>query len=372
MWTLGSMRVALRWAIGIRMVIRLGIQIGFGIGIGLSSRAAPDQDLEPTCLATPATEKVRWTRGPEADRTQLDLWCAAVGPPLARRAEREALSPGADDFAVVAWNVHVGAGAVASLVDDLRAGRLTAGQPVAQFALLLQEVHRELGDTLRSPPPGARTAPRAAPEGRRSDVLSMARDLDLHLLYVPSMRNGGEGPPAEDRGNAILSTLPLRDPWALELPLERERRVAVAARVQLGGAADGLLLVSAHLDNRSRWRSALRSFGRGRTRQARWLAHALEGEAAVALGGDFNTWLHGGDARALRLLRESLPLPDAPPRRPTLIIPFFPDRQVDHLLLRLPAGWTAGYRVAGDGYGSDHRPLLGALVKRQPSPYHPE
>jgi hypothetical protein len=40
------------------------------------------------------------------------------------------------------------------------------------------------------------------------------------------MRNGGVD---EDRGNAILATLPLRDVAAIELPLVRERRVAVAA-----------------------------------------------------------------------------------------------------------------------------------------------
>jgi endonuclease/exonuclease/phosphatase family metal-dependent hydrolase len=175
------------------------------------------------------------------------------------------------------------------------------------------------------------------------------------------MRNGGGGQPPEDRGNAILSTLPLRDPWALELPLERERRVVVAARVDFGAGDDGLRLVSAHLDNRSSWQRALRSLGRGRTRQARWLARAFHGEPAVILGGDFNTWLRGGDAEALALLRESFPLPDAQPRRPTLVTRFSRDREVDHLFFRLPAGWTAGYRVAEARYGSDHRPLLGNL-----------
>ena len=371
MWTLGSMRAALRWATGLRMGFRLGIRTGIGIAIGVSSPAAPAQDLEPTCLASPDTEKVRWTRGPEANRPHLDLWCAAVGPPLVRRAERETLLPGGEDFVVATWNVQVGAGAVVTLVDDLRAGRLTGGEPVSHFALLLQEVHRHLDGALASPPQGARTARRIAPKRQGSDVLSVARDLDLHLLYVPSMRNGGEDQPPEDRGNAILSTLPLRDAWALELPLERERRVAVAARVDFRGGDDGLLLVSAHLDNRSSWKDALRSLGRGRTGQARWLARALHGEPAVVLGGDLNTWLRGNDARALGLLRESFPLPEAPPRRPTLIIRMFPDRKVDHLLFRLPAGWTAGYQVAEAHYGSDHRPLLGALVDQQPSPYHP-
>jgi endonuclease/exonuclease/phosphatase family metal-dependent hydrolase len=354
------------------MGFRLGIQIGIGIGIGVSSSTAPAQDLEPTCLAPPSAKKVRWTRGPEADRAHLDLWCAAVGPPLAQPAVQETLPPGAGDLVVGTWNVQVGAGAVAALVDDLRAGKLTGGEPVRHFALLLQEVHRHLDGVLASPPQGAHTARRIAPKRRGSDVLSLARELDLHLLYVPSMRNGGADQPPEDRGNAILSTLPLRDPWALELPLERERRVAVAARVDFGGRDDGLLLVNAHLDNRSSWQDPLRSLGRGRTGQARWLARAFTGEPAVVLGGDLNTWLRGNDARALGLLRESFPLPEAPSRQPTLIVRFFPDRKVDHLLFRLPAGWAAGYWVAEADYGSDHRPLLGALVEQRPRPYHSE
>jgi endonuclease/exonuclease/phosphatase family metal-dependent hydrolase len=359
MWHLGSMRSAPRRALGTRL--RLQIAVGFGIGMGIWSPASPAQDLEAACLLSQGTEAVRWTRGPEADRGQLDRWCAAVGPPLLHRPLGVESAPGSEDLVVAVWNVRVGAGAVATLVDDLRAGRLTEGEPVPHFALLLQEVHRELGDALAKPPPGARSARRIAPKQRASDVLSLARDLDLHLLYVPSMRNGGEDRPAEDRGNAILSTLPLRDPWALELPLERERRVVAAARVALGRANHDLLLVSAHLDNRSSWQRPLRSLGGGRTAQARWLALAFRGEPAVALGGDFNTWLRGHRAPALGVLRESFPLPKQPPRRPTLIVPFLPDRAADHLFVRLPPGWEAAYRVVETRYGSDHRPLLGSL-----------
>ena len=44
------------------------------------------------------------------------------------------------------------------------------------------------------------------------------------------MRNGPEL--REDRGNAIISTEPLLDPFALELPLARQRRVALGAAVR--------------------------------------------------------------------------------------------------------------------------------------------
>jgi len=351
MWKLPSMRAALSAVLG--------------IVIGFSCSGARGRDLEPGCLSSPTEGEVRWTRGPEGDCAQLDSWCAAVGPPVLRPAPREVPDSRNGELAIVVWNIQLGAGAVESLVSDLRAGRLTDGRPVRHFALLLQEVHRDLRGALAIAPPGSRAARRIAPKQRGLDVVSLARDLDLHLFYVPSMRNGAEDRPAEDRGNAIVSTLPLRDPWALELPLERERRVAVAARVQLGPAGDDLLLVSAHLDNRSSWRRGPRSFGWGRTGQARWLADALVGELAVALGGDFNTWLRGADAGALRLLHQSFPLPEVLPGRPTLIVPLFPDREVDHLFARLPAGWKLGTRVVETSYGSDHRPLLGSL---RPSP----
>ena len=62
------------------------------------------------------------------------------------------------------------------------------------------------------------------------------------------MRNGPEL--REDRGNAIISTEPLLDPFALELPLARQRRVALGAAVQVQ-TSDGpkrLELMDAHLE----------------------------------------------------------------------------------------------------------------------------
>ncbi|MEN3339278.1 MAG: hypothetical protein V7647_2954, partial [Acidobacteriota bacterium] len=58
----------------------------------------------------------------------------------------------------------------------------------------------------------------------------VAAALGLSLYYVPSMRNGGAAP-HEDRGNAILSSLPLTDLAAYELPFERQRRVALGATI---------------------------------------------------------------------------------------------------------------------------------------------
>lgn len=117
------------------------------------------------------------------------------------------------------------------LVQDLRAGRLTGGRPVPHFVLLLQEVHRA-GPQV--PPTESESVPRRIaanpPGGARVDIVEAARRLALELFYVPSMANGWESAPAEERGNAILSSLPLADLAAI--PYEAQRRVAVAPRFE--------------------------------------------------------------------------------------------------------------------------------------------
>ena len=105
----------------------------------------------------------------------------------------------------------------------------------------------------------------------------MAQRLGLNVYYVPSMRNGGPTSD-EDRGNAILSSLPLTDLRAIELPFERQRRVAVSATIAgrtTSGTPWQVRLVSAHLDNMSTIRRAWIGAEYGRARQARELAAAL-------------------------------------------------------------------------------------------------
>ena len=48
------------------------------------------------------------------------------------------------------------------------------------------------------------------PRGSRIDIITIARKHGLGLFYVPSMRNGRQENTnfPEDRGNAILSTIP--------------------------------------------------------------------------------------------------------------------------------------------------------------------
>src|SRR3954468_11190427 len=87
------------------------------------------------------------------------------------------------------------------------------------------------------------------------------------------MRNGG-AESREDRGNAILSSLPLSDLAAYELPFERQRRVALAATISgstTAGTPWRLRIVDAHLDNTFSPRRLWLASEYGRTRQARSL-----------------------------------------------------------------------------------------------------
>ena len=136
------------------------------------------------------------------------------------------------DVVFVSWNVHVGSGDIRSFVNDLRAGVHTDGRRFPHYVLLLQEAVRT-GDVpaFRA---GRRGAKRIAPHDPVApiDIVRVSDDLGASLIYVPSMRNGSSAAdPAEDRGSAIVSTLPLSNPMAIELPGERQRRVVISAQI---------------------------------------------------------------------------------------------------------------------------------------------
>jgi endonuclease/exonuclease/phosphatase family metal-dependent hydrolase len=258
-----------------------------------------------------------------------------------------------DLLTIITWNTHVGAGDVPALVDDLVAGRLSDGRPVRTFVLLLQEAMRRGPAVPRSPVRGMRGARRIA-QASRQDIEAVAARLGLSLFYVPSMRNGG---PAvdEDRGNAILASVPLDRFTAIELPFERQRRVALEASISVR-SPDGPLVVrcaTAHLTNMVGHHLWIFSEP-GRTRQAEALARTLE-ESPLVLGGDFNTWFGSADAAYRALARRFTTIDDAD-RRPT-----FGHLRLDHFFVRLPPGWRFTFHRAERRYGSDHYPLIGVL-----------
>jgi endonuclease/exonuclease/phosphatase family metal-dependent hydrolase len=342
---------------------------------GVAAEAIPDGESPDSnaCFGTrahgDADARIQWIRAPSrGERTQLDPWCAGVGPPAFHAPPGPVpRADGVGSLAIVVWNTNVGGASLAPLVADLRAGRLTAGRPVGHFALLIQEALRTgeaIPATLPSGARGASRILRSPADGPRLGVDEVAARLGLFAYYVPSMRNGPRV--REDRGNAILSTLPLSDLVAFELPLERQRRVAIAATVtgaQGQGTPWSVRLVNVHLDNRSRWRAFHRSFGRGRSRQAERIVELFADDPAIVVGGDFNTWLGESQERAIELMHSGFPIPNAMAPVDTSALPaIFRDRQMDYLFFRLPEGWEAHYRALADKRGSDHAPLIGEVT----------
>jgi endonuclease/exonuclease/phosphatase family metal-dependent hydrolase len=306
-------------------------------------------------LDTTVAAPIAWySPAVSGDRTALARWRASVGPPVVRSLPSAAASR-ADEISVVSWNTALGAGDIVEFVRHLR-----GVEPDRPIVLLLQEVYRR-GDTVpQTLGPGAAFAGRlGGADGTRdaADIEAIAAQLQMAVYYVPSMRNGG-GDSNEDRGNAILSNLAMANLEAIELPFERQRRVAVAATID-GATSTGrawrLRIVSAHLDNTiaRRWWIASEY---GRARQARGLVALLDGEVPTVLGGDFNTWFGFSDQAYVETAR-AFPQTPTTDRRAT----FMGLLRLDHLFYRLPAGWQASARLADNRYGSDHSPLIGSV-----------
>jgi endonuclease/exonuclease/phosphatase family metal-dependent hydrolase len=292
----------------------------------------------------------------DSDRVALARWRASVGPPLVRRMAA-AVAPVADEITVVSWNTALGAGDVVGFVRQLPAAR--EGRPLV---LLLQEVYRRGDQVPRKFAPDSAFARRlgGALGLIATDIDALAAELGMTAYYVPSMRNGGPDSD-EDRGNAILANIPMTNLEAIELPFERQRRVALAAAVE-GQTSDGqpwkLRVVSAHLDNTVARRAYIGS-EYGRARQARGLVSWLQGETPTVLGGDFNTWFGFSDQA---FLETAAAFPQTPKddRRAT----FLGLLRLDHLFYRLPAGWSARAVRAEHRHGSDHSPLIGTIRLR--------
>jgi endonuclease/exonuclease/phosphatase family metal-dependent hydrolase len=284
-------------------------------------------------------DSVRWVAPDDAvTRRLLASWCDTVGPAGFHR--RSGPSPSGATV-VVTWNLHAGAGDVPALLAQLREAERSAGRPDPNVILLLQEAIR-IGIAPSRVPDGS-TIPRriASPRAAIADILEVARLEDLNAVYIPSMRNGREGSNGregvpEDRGNAILSTMPISDVAAIELPFAAQRRVAVSARI--GDPPMAPRVVSVHLD----------TFG-GHGRQATALLDALAQlgtDGPVLIAGDFNSAMKPGAvfrSSGLELRRVSCA---------GVTHKFF---QLDHVL-------TAGIDAVSDcvrlpALGSDHTPL---------------
>jgi endonuclease/exonuclease/phosphatase family metal-dependent hydrolase len=304
-------------------------------------------------------------RGPEwfgpgdpVERLRLSNWCESVGPAVINAPDAAApdLDLSESGLIVVSWNVHEGAGDVERMLARVRDTQRTPSAAPPAIVMLVQEAMRG-GKSVPSTfpasvnPPG-RIAPRRA---RLADVVDVARQMGMWIAYVPSMRNGrGSDDEREDRGSAILSTLPLSDAVAIELPWVHQRRVAVMATVsaRVGTSPWRARMVSVHLDNRP-----------SRSRQAESLAGFLRAYAAgsvpLVVGGDLNTWF-GTREKTVRHLDAVIPRVKECGDRAT----FQYGLRLDHLLTNLAPEVRRGCEILEDSFGSDHRPTVLRVLGR--------
>jgi endonuclease/exonuclease/phosphatase family metal-dependent hydrolase len=287
------------------------------------------------------------------DSVALDL----APPPEAERAAS------LTSFVVMSWNVWVGRGRLLELVERLATGDwgVTPGVPAV---LLIQEAFRR-DDSVPERSNGFAPRELVTRIRPRQDIVEVARRLGWNLRYIPSMRNGAE---RSDRGNAILTPLPLGPATTIELPLVWQRRVAVAAAVTIAGRP--IRLVSAHLDPRGpagyKWLGAA-----GRGLQAAHLLADVE-DPTVVLGADLNLG-RGRAERAWRLLAEGGFESGVPADPITWRHTYhkLPRLVLDYILFRNRARGIRSARVrrldedpsdrGPEVFGSDHHPLLARI-----------
>lgn len=283
-------------------------------------------------------------------RAKLDAVCRGVGPvavtaPVISAATPRRTSPNdgrLHDLVLVSWNTYLGRGRLPELVSQLNRGAFTGGRRVDTFVLLLQEVYR-------------------------SQILTFAADRNLHAVFAPTRRREGE---AQDRGAAILSTLPITDLLVVELPFEKQRRIAIGATVVDGVASETsrhLRVVNAHFDTSV---GLLRGGpSAARRRQARALIDALrQWPAPLVIGGDFNTWW-GDDEPAVKDLRRAFPEAVPLRARETWRGPLGTGNKLDYVFAKgMPQAVTV--KRLADRFGSDHWPLL-AVVPQAALSIHP-
>lgn len=321
----------------------------------------PDAAAARTCAARSATSGIEFLITDE-DAVELSRWCRAVGPPVFVSTPSIAPTvPTIDEITVVSWNAHLAEGRISDLIASLKAGELTNGVPVQHFVLLIQELYRR-GDAVPEFDRAERSAHAIRPrDPDAADIDDYAVSLGLSTLYVPSMRNGPEL--REDRGNAIISTEPLLDPIALELPLARQRRVALGAAINVttDEGVKRLEFIDAHLEPLSS-PGTLWVFQNPRALQVRAILDLLDHDrytdrsltAGTIVGGDFNTVRSGADEPAIGLMRQWSSGFDREDRRNTHMM-----GRLDYVFPQLPDGWIAGTRRIDDRFGSDHHPVLG-------------
>ncbi len=306
------------------------------------------------------------------DSPRLPGWRANVGATIALDLAPPPSERNVSTLLVLSWNVWVGRGRLAELVNRIRDGEFASldAPPGLPLVVLVQEAYR-VDDSIPLRSNGRAPRELSTRVRAREDIVDAARRLRLNLRFAPSMRNGAD---RSDRGNAILSSLPLADGRAVELPLILHRRAAVTASVAL--AAHRVRLVSAHLDPRGppghKWLGAA-----GRATQTQHLLGTVEDDTVV-LGADLNLG-RGRAERTWRLLAEAGFSAGIPPTAPRWRHTYhaLPRLVLDYVLLRDRSRQVARatvHRLDEDPrdrgvtvFGSDHHPLLARIDFRSGS-----
>jgi endonuclease/exonuclease/phosphatase family metal-dependent hydrolase len=290
---------------------------------------------------------VTWLRWAD-EQHSLDAWCESVGPPVFTPAP--ARTGEISRLLVVSWNVHVGGGDVEQLIAELSNSPEETG-----LVVLLQETFRAGADVPETYPHGLRVPSSIRPNRPALDVVGLAERFGLSVAYVPSMRNGSATAidTREDRGNAVLSTEPLSDIYAIELPFGKQRRVSVAATVTPRGAMPVRVLV-AHLDPSG-----------DRVTQAEALSERIAAlsELSLILGGDLNS-RRGFSDDTVAAVSRSVHLESCGTGRThrwplRLDVPlFFLVGRLDFIFSTLAADVPRTCQTLTDTYDSDHVPIL--------------
>jgi endonuclease/exonuclease/phosphatase family metal-dependent hydrolase len=308
----------------------------------------------PALSCLERVEGVTWKRWMGNGDATLDNWCNSVGKPVFRPPV--VVTP-ADVGAlqILSWNTKVGGGRAEEFVAQLQRD---AAEDDAGLVVLLQETFRGGWDVPETYPRGLQVPDAIRPRRPAPDIVALATTLDLWVAYVPSMRNGDatDLSTREDRGNAILSTEPLNDVVAIELPFGEQRRVALAATVSpRGSRARPIRVITFHFDADTR-----------RSLQADALAADIAATVGTAMlpvvaAGDLNA-RDGADDATVRALSSSIRVEHCGSGR-TFRLPLRVDAlflgRLDFVFSTLDDfGLTRTCETLRDSRGSDHVPLL--------------
>jgi endonuclease/exonuclease/phosphatase family metal-dependent hydrolase len=293
---------------------------------------------------------VSWLRWEDEQQT-LDRWCQSVGPPVF--APAPARNGDISRLLVLSWNVHVGGADTEELIAQLLDRSSNEGTGVV---VLLQEAFRAGADVPGSYPADLRVPSSIRPRRPTPDIVGIAERFGMSVAYVPSMRNG----PAtaltdrEDRGNALLSTEPLTDVLAIELPFGKQRRVAVAATVTPRSTLAPMRVVAVHFDTNG-----------DRVLQAEALGERISSltELPLIVGGDFNA-RRGLDDRTVATVSRHVRLESCGTHRTNrwplrVDVPlFFVVGRLDFMFSTLAPDVTRSCQTLSHAYDSDHLPIL--------------